>query len=56
MNIPWCPVVTPSQKEFKNFYQYVEQLDRLYKKDYGMVKVPNTHLAELKHSVFSFFP
>ena len=39
MNIPWCPVVTPTQKEFKNFYQYVEQLDRLYKKDYGMVKV-----------------
>lgn len=26
-------------KEFKNFSEYVEKLDKLYKKDYGMVKV-----------------
>lgn len=39
MEIPQCPVIRPTMKEFKNFYEFVEKMDKLYKKDYGMVKV-----------------
>lgn len=34
-----CPILYPSLKEFDNFRAYMERLDKLYKKDYGMVKV-----------------
>ena len=33
------PVVRPTEKEFANFYEYTEKLERLYSKDYGGVKV-----------------
>lgn len=39
MEIQECPVLHPSAKEFKNFHEFVEKVDRLYKKDFGMVKV-----------------
>jgi hypothetical protein len=39
MEIPECPVLRPTMQEFKNFYEFVEKVDRTYKKDYGMVKV-----------------
>jgi hypothetical protein len=39
MSIENCPVLHPTWKEFKNFSEYVEKMDRLYKKNYGMVKV-----------------
>jgi len=39
MDIPFCPVVRPTLKEFQNFKEFVEKLDKTYKKDYGMVKV-----------------
>lgn len=55
INIPWCPVVSPTQKEFKNFYQFVEQMDRLYAKDYGMVKVPELHSTRHCSSSLIFF-
>jgi hypothetical protein len=46
MSINWCPVVRPTSKEFKNFYQYMEYLDKTYRKDYGMVKVRPLDLPE----------
>jgi jumonji domain-containing protein 2 len=39
MNIQYCPILKPSAKEFKNFHQYVEFLDKTYKPHYGMVKI-----------------
>lgn len=39
MEIPECPVLRPSFKEFKNFSEFVEKVDRTYKHNYGMVKV-----------------
>ena len=41
MSIPECPVLRPTMKEFKNFYNFVEYVDRTYKHDFGMVKVSN---------------
>jgi hypothetical protein len=46
MEIPECPVLRPSFKEFKNFSDFVEKVDRTYKHNYGMVKVTN-FLAQL---------
>ena len=39
MEIPYCPVVRPTLKQFQNFREFVEKLDRTYKKEYGIVKV-----------------
>lgn len=39
MEISECPVLKPTYKEFKNFSEFVEKVDRLYKNNYGMVKV-----------------
>ena len=39
MSIEYCPVLTPTWKEFRNFSTFVEKIDKIYKKDYGMVKV-----------------
>lgn len=39
MSIECCPVLTPTWNEFKNFSNYVEKVDKLYKSRYGMVKV-----------------
>lgn len=39
MEIPECPVVRPTLKEFQNFSDFIEKLDQTYKKDYGIVKV-----------------
>lgn len=41
MEIPECPVLRPTFKEFKNFSDFVEKVDRTYKHNYGMVKVTN---------------
>lgn len=38
-DIPQCPVLYPTLKEFDRFREYMEGLDQLYKKNYGMVKV-----------------
>jgi len=43
MEIPECPVLRPTMKEFRNFYEFVEKVDREYKKNYGMVKVNILH-------------
>ena len=43
MEIENCPTLYPTWKEFKNFYDYVEKVDALYKSRYGMVKVPLLH-------------
>lgn len=39
MEIQYCPVVRPTLEEFNNFYQFVENLDKTYKDEWGMVKV-----------------
>lgn len=57
-DIPQCPVLYPTLKEFDRFREYMEGLDQLYKKNYGMVKVrpflyTNTLnvLLQLEHKV-----
>lgn len=47
-------MLRPTLKEFKNFSEYVEKLDKLYKKNYGMVKVDIYHYLEAKASRVSF--
>lgn len=36
-------------KEFQNFNEFVEKLDRTYKKDYGIVKVLHILLRDSSH-------
>ena len=45
MQIPYCPVLTPTWKEFRNFEKFVEKVDRQYKATHGMVKVRNLPTA-----------
>lgn len=47
MEIENCPTLYPTWKEFKNFYDYVEKVDALYKSRYGMVKVPLIHAGPI---------
>jgi hypothetical protein len=37
--IDYCPTVRPTEKEFSNFLDYIEKLEREYGDNYGMVKV-----------------
>jgi len=37
--LPPLPTVRPTEKEFSNFQEYTEKLDKLYSKDYGGVRV-----------------
>jgi hypothetical protein len=39
VKIEECPVIRPTAKEFENFREFVENLDQVYKKQYGMVRV-----------------
>jgi hypothetical protein len=39
MDIPHCPVLYPSWKEFRHFQAFVEKAEKDYKHLYGMVKV-----------------
>lgn len=52
MSIECCPVLTPTWNEFKNFSNYVEKVDKLYKSRYGMVKV---HFIKSDDSPFLHF-
>ena len=45
MEIPHCPTLYPSWKEFRHFQAFVEKVERDCKKDYGMVKVKFSHGA-----------
>ncbi|EGR34612.1 jumonji family protein, putative [Ichthyophthirius multifiliis] len=38
-NIPFCPVLHPSMKEFSDFPSYIEVIEKQYSKDYGIVKI-----------------
>ena len=37
--IEYCPILRPSIQEFSDFYEFIENVDRKYSKDFGMVKV-----------------
>jgi [histone H3]-trimethyl-L-lysine9/36 demethylase len=37
--IDYCPTVRPTEKEFSNFLEYIEKLEKDYGDNYGMVKV-----------------
>ena len=39
VEIPECPTVRPTKKEFSNFIEYMEKLEKEYGNEYGMVKV-----------------
>lgn len=54
MEIPYCPVIRPTLKEFENFKEFVEKLDRLYKHTHGIVKVTN-YSGKLLSSSYSLF-
>ena len=38
-SIDYCPTVRPSEKEFSNFLEYIEKIEKEYGDNYGMVKV-----------------
>ena len=39
VDIKDVPILRPSLKEFQDFENYVNKLQKMYKKDYGVVKV-----------------
>ena len=48
MSIDACPVVYPTEAEFRDFHAYAEHLDRTYSSRFGMVKV-SFYLPRLYH-------
>jgi hypothetical protein len=44
--IPECPILYPTSKEFANFQEYVNMIEKKYK-DYGIVKVKNLTFSNL---------
>jgi hypothetical protein len=41
IEISECPTVRPTKKEFSNFIEYMEKLEKEYGNEFGMVKVNN---------------
>lgn len=52
MEIQYCPVVRPTIEEFNNFSQFVENLDKKFKDEWGMVKV--IFIRNFSHQKFFF--
>lgn len=38
-SIPSCPILHPTQDEFRDFYTYMQKVEEKYAANYGMVKV-----------------